>query len=148
MLENGLGWMPALSPEQFDEMMEKGKKLYLETKEKFSQNPDYLWVAGYIINFCGYYFIEETNFTEIGFKMMKDAYSLCPNNQLFKLSIIRSELQIEDKINNIEYLQLCENSNNSTKYFENRGCMGEYFQMIFNCEDELKRLEEIANKKD
>jgi hypothetical protein len=55
---------------------------------------------------------------------------------------------LQPGFNSIEYLKLCEDSDKLTKYFENRGRMGEYFQMIYNCEDELKRLGDFINKKD
>lgn len=141
MLEHGSNWMPNLPQELFTKIESKAKKLYSETKYKFLDSPDYQWVVGYIINFAGYYFGVEGDFEKIGINMMKKAYQFNPKNKLFKFSIMADELSIEEKISNNEYLELCKNSSQFTNsYFKNRGCMGEYFQMIYSREDEPAKL--------
>jgi len=113
------------------------RKIYLETKDYFKDDLDYLLIVGYLMNFTSEYFVDDvSNFSEysnkyedLGKMMIKKAFEVNPQN-------IVSEL-IYREVSEKDYHQFHKNHEKEIeeglkKFFENRGRMGDYFWCIFD----------------
>jgi len=120
------------------------RDLFFKSKDLFWNDSDYCFIVGYFLTFG----VFETNddyygYYELGNSMIKRAYELQPDNIVYKLAYIgtlnNNKAYLEFKINNKEKINEA-----LEKYFDNRGLMGDYFYMIYNCsEDTLERYKKF-----
>jgi len=108
--------------------------IYFSSWKLFKNDPDYLFIVGYMITFAVFDISKKNNlldYDKAGSSMIKRAYKLQPDNIVYKLAYLgtlnNNKSYLEFKINNKDTI-----NSELDKYFNNRGLLGDYFYRIYS----------------
>jgi len=109
-------------------------KLYSDTKDSFKDDPNYLLIIGYIMNFTPEYFIKDysklNEYENLGREMVKKAFEANPQN-IVSESIYRVCFESHEGYNKYQEKYKKNLEMVLEEFFGNRGGMGDYFISIF-----------------
>lgn len=95
----------------------------------FMKNEEFLWCFGYMISLFPYYFGEYELWLEKGNSMLRSAYELNPNEQVYKYTYLASYSTLEGKSLETEFQKLqCVLEDR----FQGVGVLSEYFKSVWS----------------
>lgn len=68
---------------EFNEAEKSIPIVYAAAKEKYAENPDFLFFFGFIASRCGWFYDEDPEFPQ---KTFRKAHEMCPDNELYRMS--------------------------------------------------------------
>lgn len=95
----------------------------------FMKHEEFLWCFGYMISLFPYYFGDDDLWSERGNSMLKSAYELNPNEQVYKYTYLASYSTPEEKSLEAEFQKLqCVLEDR----FQGVGILSEYFKSVWS----------------